>query len=340
MKLRKLNNIRAFFQHKYSTNDLRELFPWLNSNKGIQELEDELDDSWDNFSAPQNLKIDSTKIFREIEKEIRQQPSKRPMQRLQRLLPYASVLLLLAALRIVFTADNKHANNPAELYSLNTTVITEAGQRSKVILPDSSVVWLNSGTTLSYHEDAQKNERKVQLTGEAFFQVHHNENKPFLVQNQQLIVQVLGTQFNVEAYPETGKINVALQSGSVQLKQKENESFQYQLNPGEIAAFDVAQNEMQITEADVDRISAWKHGTLIFHNDPMKLVIEKLERWYDINVEVQDDAVYHSMFTGTITNEGYEQIFRLIEFTCPVKCTIVNKLQSDKKPKIIITKKV
>ncbi len=340
MKLRKQNTIRSFFKKKCSPEELSELFHWFNSARGIQELENELDNSWENFTAPDELAIDSEKIFKCIKKGIRPQKSKKTIRVARKLLPYASVLLFLVALRLFFISNEKHTSSPKNLYSFNTTVITEGGQRSKVILPDSSVVWLNSGTTLSYHEDAQSNQRKVQLSGEAFFQVRHNENKPFLVQNQQLIVQVLGTQFNVEAYPETGKINVALQSGSVHLSQEQNESFQYQLKPGEIAAFDVEHNEIKIAKTDVERISAWKNGTLIFHNEPMKTVIEKLERWYNIDVEVRDDAVYNSVFTGTITNEGYEQIFRLIEFTCPVKCTIVNKLQSDKKPKITITKKV
>ena len=340
MKRRKQDSIRSFFKDKCSSDELNKLFRWLNSSKGIQELENELESSWDSFTAPDNLEIDSEKIFKCIEKGIRPKQSNNRLRVVWQLLPYASILLLVMALPFFFLLNKKYTNDDANIYSFNTTVITEDGQRSKVILPDSSVVWLNSGTTLSYHEDAQNNERKVQLSGEAFFQVHRNEDKPFLVQNQQLIVRVLGTQFNVEAYPETGKINVALQSGSVQLKQEKNESFQYQLNPGEIAAFDVAQNKMKIAEVDVEKISAWKHGTLIFHNDPMDLVIEKLERWYNVNIEVQDDAVYNSLFTGTITNEGYEQIFRLIEFTCPVKCNISNKLQSDEKPKITITKKM
>ncbi|WP_303922473.1 FecR family protein [Draconibacterium sediminis] len=328
--------IQSFFSDTNSREELKKLFRWLNSGEGNAELENDLENDWNKFEYTDDLKVDSRKIFNNIEKGIRQRKSAARMRTIKKALPYAAVLIILLGFQFYF---NRHKSKPGtDIKNYYTSVITEEGQRSKVILPDSSIVWLNSSTTLSYHENDLEKERRVHLSGEAFFQVSKNAEKPFFVQNEQLVVKVLGTEFDVEAYPETGEINVVLESGSVQLNHAKNTSFNYQLKPGEIAKFDLAQNSLNIADIDVAKFSSWKNGVLIFQNDPMKEVIEKLERWYNVEVEIRDEEVYNSIFTGTITNEGYEQIFRLIDFTCPVNCEIINKTKSDEKPKIIITK--
>lgn len=336
MKSNKKNIIQLFYRKQNSKDELQKLFGWLNSGQGNAELENELEADWNKFEFNDEIKVDSRKIFHNIEKGIHLRKSAARMLTIKRMLPYAAVLIILIGFQFYF---NLYKSKPGDnIKNYYTSVITEEGQRSKVILLDSSIVWLNSSTTLSYHENDLEKERRVHLSGEAFFQVSKNADKPFFVQNEQLIVKVLGTEFDVEAYPETGEINVVLESGSVQLNHAQNESFSYQLKPGEIAKFDLEQNNLNIAEVDVAKFSSWKNGVLIFQNDPMKEVIERLERWYNVEVEIRDEEVYNSIFTGTITNEGYEQIFRLIDFTCPVKCEIVNKTKSEEKPKIIITK--
>nr|WP_321355156.1 FecR domain-containing protein [uncultured Draconibacterium sp.] len=336
MKSNKKHIIQSFFSKQNSKEELQHLFRWMNSERGNAELENELEDDWSTFEFSDDIKVNSRKIFNNIEKGIRQKKSAARMLTIKKVLPYAAVFVVLLGFQFYF---NRYKSAPGDnIKNYYTSVITEEGQRSKVILPDSSIVWLNSSTTLSYHENDLEKERRVHLSGEAFFHVSKNANKPFFVQNEQLIIKVLGTEFDVEAYPETEEINVVLESGSVQLNHAKNESFNYRLKPGEIAKFDLTQNNLNIAEVDVAKFSSWKNGMLIFQNDPMKEVIEKLERWYNVEVEIRDEEVYNSIFTGTITNEGYEQIFRLIDFTCPVKCEIINKTKADEKPKIIITK--
>jgi len=336
MKSNKKHSIQSFFSNQNSKDELQHLFRWMNSERGNTELESELENDWSTFEFNDDIEINSRKIFHNIEKGICQRKSAARMLTIKKTLPYAAILIILLGFQFYF---NRYKSTPGEnIKNYYTSVITEEGQRSKVILPDSSIVWLNSSTTLSYHENDLEKERRVHLNGEAFFQVSKNADKPFFVQNEQLIVKVLGTEFDVQAYSETGEINVVLESGSVQLNHSNNESFNYQLKPGEIATFDLTENSLNIAKIDVAKFSSWKNGVLIFQNDPMKEVIEKLERWYNVEVEIRDEEVYNSIFTGTITNEGYEQIFRLIDFSCPVKCEIINKTKSDEKPKIIITK--
>jgi len=177
------------------------------------------------------------------------------------------------------------------------------------------------------------------LNGEAFFKVAHNEKLPFDVHCNDVVVSVLGTEFDVNAYPETGKVCVALESGKVALSHSRIESVNYTLKPGQMAAYDLTQNTIHVDEFDVSQYASWKDGLLVFKNEPIKTVFEKLERWYNIDIEVTDETVYESIFTGTIQNESYEQIFRLIEYSCPVKCQINHNSDSASLPKVIISKK-
>ena len=105
-------------------------------------------------------------------------------------------------------------------------------------MPDSSIVWLNSGTTLTYRDNFSEHRREVILNGEAFFKVAHNDKLPFDVCCNDVVISVLGTEFDVNAYPESGKVSVALESGKVVLSHNRIESFNYTLKPGELATYD------------------------------------------------------------------------------------------------------
>ncbi|MEN8249729.1 MAG: FecR domain-containing protein [Bacteroidota bacterium] len=329
--------IKRFFSKTHSEKDLKNLFLWFNSTKGHSEIKESLDKSWDTFQFDNNIKVDSEKILQNIKKGIRNYQSSRFKRKVRQFLPYVAMLAI--TISFVFYIYNYRKNYTGQVNINNnyTSIITENGQRSKVVLPDSSIVWLNSGTTLSYHDNFSQNKREVTLNGQAFFEVAHNKERPFTVQCNDLVVSVLGTKFDVEAYPEIGKISVVLKSGKVGLTHQKIASFSYTMSPGEMAEFNLSDNKMNISYPDVEKYSAWKDGILIFKNEPMKEVIDKLRRWYNVDIVVKDQEVYNSVFTGTIQNESYEQIFRLIEFACPIKCQVIYNTEGDVPSQIIIS---
>lgn len=329
--------LRRFFSGSYSEEELKKLFLWSNSEKGQAEMGRLFDENRFSSDVDEDIPVDSEKMLENIRKGIRHRKSLKIKRTFNRLLPYAAMLILV--LGSVFFFSHKKSADERAFNSGSVTVITQNGERSQVILPDSSVVWLNSGTTLTYRHNLSEHRREVVLNGEAFFKVAHNEKLPFNVQCNDIVVSVLGTEFDVNAYPETGKVCVALESGKVALSHSRIESVNYTLKPGELAAYDLKQNTLHIDEADVSQYASWKNGMLVFKNEPIKTVFEKLERWYNIDIEVTDETVYESIFTGTIQNESYEQLFRLIEYSCPVKCRISHNSDSASLPKIIISKK-
>lgn len=219
-----------------------------------------------------------------------------------------------------------------------TSVVTDNGQLSRIILPDSSVVWLNAGTKITYNNDFAISNREITLNGQAFFQVTKNKNIPLKVFCNDIQIRVLGTKFDVSAYPDDNNVRVVLKSGKVEMFNSGAKSFRCELKPGEMAQYNKLSGNMSREEVNVEKFTSWKDGTLIFRDDPMTEVIPQLQRRYNINIEVGDPDIYNSVFTATIRNETLEEIFRSISYACSVNYQIINDDLNDK-TKIILIKK-
>ncbi len=219
-----------------------------------------------------------------------------------------------------------------------TTVTTNNGQNSKIILPDSSVVWINSGSTLSYNTNFAAKNRNIRLSGQAFFKVSRNEKMPLIVTSNDLQVKVLGTEFDVSAYPEDQNINVVLESGSVKLLHTKDKSFDYTLIPGEKAEFNVERRSLSVSKVNNYNYTSWKDRILIFQDASMREVINKMERWYNIQIEVENENIYKLIFNATIVNESMKDIFDLIKFTCAVNYKIISSDKPEIPVQVILSK--
>jgi len=333
MTLRKIEIIKRFFHKTCNDEDLRTLFLLFNSKKGHDEINDILDTDWNLFECDDTMiNMNSEKMFKNIKNGIRCNEIMEMKNCFIRRFSFAAAIVIVIGLVFFITLNSKFSEqHDANQY---TSVITEKGQRSKLILPDSSIVWLNSDTKLSYNYSS-KNKRTIILKGQGFFSVVHNKKRPFIVQCGDIKVNVLGTKFDVSAYPQYDKISVALQSGKILLNNDRN-TLDLKLISGEVADYNVKEKKINIHKENVKELTSWKNGELRFKNDPMKLVIEKLERWYNIEIEVKDPQVYKSVFTGAILNKSYEQIFKLIEYSCPVNFDVVNNFNLKELPKIVL----
>jgi ferric-dicitrate binding protein FerR (iron transport regulator) len=254
------------------------------------------------------------------------------------LLRYAAIFIFAVGLSTLYF-HNQNSNQLLKTTGLfEASVVAENGQRSKIVLPDSSVVWLNSGTIVSYSRNFAIHDREIKLSGQAFFQVTKNKDIPFVVNCDNLKVKVLGTRFDVNAYSDNGTINVALESGSVELLHSKNESFHYKIVPGEMAQYDVHTNNVVIKEVNIDQVTGWKEGILSFKDSPMKEVILQLERKYNVEIEVKNPIIYQSVFTATIKNETLDEVIRSIEYACSIHCNIIRSGDKSVKTKVEISK--
>ena len=176
------------------------------------------------------------------------------------------------------------------------TLTTPKGGEYQVILPDGTKVWLNAASSITYPTAFIGNERHVELSGEAYFEVTKNKFKPFYVDMNKVQVKVLGTHFNIAAYVDDEAITATLLEGSVQITKNNQQSL---LKPGQQAVMDNNNNNITVSEANIDDAIAWKNGYFIFNDDNITSIMKKLSRWYDVDVDYRgkfDDQKFGGTF--------------------------------------------
>ena len=156
---------------------------------------------------------------------------------------------------------------------------TPRGGQFKIVLPDGTKAWLNSASTLRYPTAFNGTDRTVELEGQAYFEVAKNAAQPFKVTVGHMEVQVLGTDFDVMAYPDESTINTTLLAGSVQIK--EGSALQL-LQPGQQAV--VSTNAIAVKNADLKKVTAWKNGLFVFNNMALPAILREVARWYDVEI--------------------------------------------------------
>ncbi|WP_419698051.1 FecR family protein [Mucilaginibacter sp. NFX135] len=199
---------------------------------------------------------------------------------------------------------------PVEKNIMNTLATPRGGQY-QIVLPDGTRVWLNSASSLKYPTAFAGNERRVELNGEAYFEVSKDPNKPFYVKTATQTVTVLGTHFNINSYADEGATKTTLLEGSVRVTGNTN-GVTAKLKPGEqavntINAIDVKEN------ADIDEALAWKNGKFLFRNTDLHTIMRQLSRWYDVDVEYQGN-VAQKHYRGRISrNVPVSDIFQILK---------------------------
>ncbi|WP_114936714.1 FecR family protein [Mucilaginibacter endophyticus] len=187
-----------------------------------------------------------------------------------------------------------HAGVNAVLY--NTLTIPPGGQY-QVVLPDGTQVWLNSSSSLSYPTEFTGNSRTVKLTGEAYFEVAKNKDKPFYVEMNNVQVKVLGTHFNISAYSDDKDLTTTLLEGSVQISKSGSLAL---LKPGQQAVISSNANAIAVSKANLNQAMAWKNGYFMFNDDNIVDIMKKVSRWYDADIEYQGNFA-NQRFGGTFT---------------------------------------
>jgi len=192
----------------------------------------------------------------------------------------AAILILPFAILLAYFifSDNTFNNQYCK-------AIAPKGQKSEIVLPDNTHIWLNSGTQVKYPSSFEKNSRDVFLTGEAYFEVSKDKHKPFIVHASDIAVKVLGTKFNVKAYPDDEIIETSLLSGKINLILGQGKGTkEIEMNPGE--KLDYSKGSRITTESgfEADETVAWVNNRLVFRDDTFSNMVKKIERWYNVEI--------------------------------------------------------
>jgi ferric-dicitrate binding protein FerR (iron transport regulator) len=165
-------------------------------------------------------------------------------------------------------------------------------------MADGTEVWLNAGTTLTYPANELSGKREVKLSGEGYFKVTKNAEKPFFVITPNATVKVLGTSFNMKAYPEDDRIMTTLEEGSIEFFAPKTGSTPCTLHPGEQAIYQISEGKIRIDKVDASIYSAWKSEKFIFKDADLKTIIIELERLYDIKIHIKNPELAKLRFRG------------------------------------------
>jgi len=192
---------------------------------------------------------------------------------------------------------------------LFNTIETPRGGQYQINLPDGSRIWLNAASSLRYPVVFSGNERKVELKGEAYFEIAENKASPFRVVSNKQVVEVLGTHFNINSYPEEGSVKTTLLEGSVKIRSGNNSAM---LRPGQQSQVD---QSIHVTQADIYETVAWKNGKTQFSNADIKTIMRMLSRWYDVEVQYQGEMI-GTGFGGSVSrSKNISEILKLLELT-------------------------
>ncbi len=204
------------------------------------------------------------------------------------------------------------ANGGAAGTSATNTISTPNGGRWQVRLPDGTTVWLNAASSLTYPVSfADAAQRRVTLSGEAYFEVAKDPSKPFLVETGDQHTEVLGTHFNINAYKDDGALRTTLLEGSVKVAAGHMEKI---IRPGEAAV--LKQGRLQVSRADIAETMAWKNGMFRFDQETLQHIMQQIARWYDVEITYTDEQVKQLAFSGIISQfSDVSKVLRMLELT-------------------------
>lgn len=318
-----INKIWGIVTGDANESDKQLVLAEIEQDKEAQKVYNELKNIWALLSSTKEMPIaEANEMYSRFKEQLPSGANTRRL-RLNSLLKYAAIFILgvvITSLSVFLTESKGLLGSQKEFIQ---TIVADKGQISKVILPDSSVVWINSGSKITYNSKFAANNRKIKLVGQAFFQAAHNEKIPLVVDVDGFLVKVLGTKFDVNAYSGEKNIRVVLESGSVELHQSSDRNFNYTLSPGEMATFNPESKKLTIDRVKPELFSSWKEGVLIFRDKPMAEVLDALQRRYNIDIEVKDQDIYKSVFTARLCDEPLEKVLKSMEFSCSVKASII-----------------
>ena len=215
---------------------------------------------------------------------------------------------------VLLNNDSVIHSNDEESNALNQLVIPY-GNQSRVVLSDNTVVWLNSGSRLVYPTLFKGKTREVLLFGEAYFEVSKNPEMPFIVKTSDLEIRVLGTQFNISAYTEDDVIQTVLKEGSVAIRRKDAGFLENDvvIKPNQLASFNKSTSDTKIYEVDADYYTLWTKGLISFEETEFIRVVKKVERFYNISVNISDPQKKIMRISGKLDlTQGREEVMEYL----------------------------
>lgn len=290
--------------------ELKVLKEWINQSESNKRHYFQFKDVWDSTKEVSMPKVDSA--WRDF---------KRQTQTTRSITKWGKELIKIAAIAITVAIASYFVFQLPDNIEESTAfakVVVPNGSKTTVHLADGTIVRLNAGSELIYPTQFNKELRTVELRGEGYFEVQHNAEHPFQVTAGEIEVRVLGTEFNVMAYPDADRIETTLVEGSISLNKRGTSATKaIILKPGEKAIY--KEGELNVNDTDITLATNWMQKGFHFKSTPFKEMVVRLERWYDVDIVYNPVGFEDLTFTGKFrNNETIWQVLDVIKMTTPI----------------------
>ena len=342
--------LSGFLSGTLTSKEKSDLYQYMADNRFKDEMTDWLQEEWTKESWQASGEISSDAMFEKIRMEIenptavsslqkagrkihfqrtsltrRAQPSVRRHQsptinhRSKIFFRYAAVLMIAFGLSWALqevTTKPSHVDIAVETSLQYTEISVPYGSKTKVLLPDSSTVWLNAGAQFKYPANFEGAQRQVFLQGEGFFDVTKDSRHPFIIHSNDLEIKVLGTKFNVMAYNGDPVVETTLVEGTVELlwiNDNTDRQSNLKMSPGQKVTLHRENEQYRVQSIQEGNFSvAWTENKLVFDKERFGDMKARLERWYRVSIEVKDPEILDYRFTGTFENQTFEQVMNVL----------------------------
>jgi len=300
--------------------ETRQLNEWIESSEDNKQYFEQIKNIWDasdKITDPKN--INTAEALNKVLERISIKPFRKNFWYYWQ--KVAAVLILplaVGALLAIYLNLQKPVSSNDLVYN---EVYTPVGTRSSLRLADSTLVWLNSGSSLRYPNKFFNKNRKVYLKGEAYFEVESDIARPFIVQTSTLQVKATGTKFNVQEYESNPVTEVTLVSGKIVVKESKgtmNLKLISELDPDQHLAYNKVSKEKSVITDDTYKYIAWKDGKLIFRNEPLERVLNKLSMIFNFDFELHGTVLQDYRYRATFQDESLEEILKLLKLSAPI----------------------
>ena len=317
--LKYINNLlKRFVDGLYTRKDADDLLKHFHAGKHNTEISEAMDNVWEEMEEDEVSSLQHQQ-YRE-EARLLLSRIRKPEKRFS-FIPYRRYVAIVAVILSIGWGGFRLIRSNQEKVLTYTEVHVKNGEHKRIILPDGTSVTLNAGSYLRYPREFITDVRRIEMNGEAFFEVTRDEEKPFLIHTKDADVKVLGTSFNVKAFDMDEQLTVSVQTGKVQVDLPEA---MMRLLPDEQFVMDKTKGEFQKRNEDARLSTVWIKGGLYFNRTPIRTVVNELVRMYNRTIEFAPGAEYDDYIYGEHDNKSLEAVLKSIQYSTDIKYRIEN----------------
>lgn len=291
-------------EHKNLFNEVKNDLEIINKYKAMERVN--VDSAWDNLKS-------------RIEADEKHEEKKKRTINFNRVLRYAAMIVVIAGLGFLF---NMIYQENFGYYSF-TEYTADNETSNEIVLPDGTKVYLNENSSLKYPEGFNGTQRKVKLTGEAFFDVTKNKEKPFIIDVKNAEIRVLGTSFNVRTNIDDSDVEVYVETGMVEVSRKKSGENNILVDPGNVGI--VTKSEIKKQKNLDPNVLAWKTKNIVFREEHLVNVFNTLSRVYHVDIHPEDEEILNYRLTSTFTKQDIKSVMEVICVTFNLKVDYQNK---------------